>query len=127
MKKKIKIPKSKYFKLQEFNCNDGTPVPEEYYENVQDLMDNLDVIREHFGYPINVNSGYRTPDYNKAIGGAKNSQHLTASAADIRLNVTPSVVQKAIKQLMEDDKIKKGGLGIYSNFTHYDIGRERTW
>tara|TARA_R110000765_G_scaffold423083_1_gene531469 strand:+ start:559 stop:942 length:384 start_codon:yes stop_codon:yes gene_type:complete len=127
MKKKIKIPKSKYFKLQEFNCNDGTPVPEEYYENVQDLMDNLDVIREHFGYPINVNSGYRTPDYNKAIGGAKNSQHLTASAADIRLNVTPSVVQKAIKQLMEDGKIKKGGLGIYSNFTHYDIGRERTW
>tara|TARA_R110002153_G_scaffold100312_1_gene236224 strand:- start:2013 stop:2396 length:384 start_codon:yes stop_codon:yes gene_type:complete len=127
MKKKIKIPKSKYFKLQEFNCNDGTPVPEEYYANVQELMDNLDVIREHFGYPINVNSGYRTPDYNKAIGGAKNSQHLTASAADIRLNVTPSVVQKAIKQLMEDGKIKKGGLGIYSNFTHYDIGRERTW
>tara|TARA_R110000764_G_scaffold2068_3_gene9006 strand:+ start:200 stop:583 length:384 start_codon:yes stop_codon:yes gene_type:complete len=127
MKKKIKTPKSKYFKLEEFNCKDGTPVPEEYYTNVQELMDNLDVIREHFGYPINVNSGYRTPDYNKSIGGAKNSQHLTATAADIRLNVTPSVVQKAIKQLMEDGKIKKGGLGIYSNFTHYDIGKERTW
>jgi len=127
MKKKIKTPKSKYFKLQEFNCNDGTKVPEEYYANLQELMDNLDVLREHLGHPITINSGYRSPDYNKSIGGAQKSQHLTASAADIRLNVTTSIVQKAIKQLMEDGKMKKGGLGIYSNFTHYDIGKERTW
>ena len=47
--KEIKIPKSKHFKLEEFHCKDGTPVPEEYYGNVQKLMDNLEVIREHFG------------------------------------------------------------------------------
>lgn len=127
MKKKINTPKSKYFKLQEFNCNDGTKVPEEYYANVQELMENLDVLREHLGHPITINSGYRSPDHNKSVGGAKKSQHLTASAADIRLNVTTSIVQKAIKQLMEDGEMRKGGLGIYSNFTHYDIGKERTW
>lgn len=127
MKKKINTPKSKYFKLQEFNCKDGTKVPEEYYANVQELMDNLDVLREHLGHPITINSGYRSPDHNKSVGGAQKSQHLTASAADIRLNVTTSIVQKAIKQLMEDGEMKKGGLGIYSNFTHYDIGKERTW
>ena len=125
--KSVKIPSSKHFKIEEFHCNDGTPVPEEFYDNVQELMDNLEVIREHFGYPIKINSGYRTPDYNKKIGGAAKSQHLTASAADIRMNVTPSKVQEGIKELMEEGKIKKGGLGIYANFTHYDIGKHRSW
>ena len=87
----------------------------------------LDEARERAGIPFIINSAYRSPEYNKSVGGAKNSQHLTASAADIRLNVTPSVVQKAIKKLMKDGDMKKGGLGIYSTFTHYDIGKSRTW
>ena len=124
---KDNTPKSKYFKIEEFTCKDGTQVSEEYYDNVQELMDNLDVLREHLGYPIVINSGYRTAEYNKSVGGAKKSQHLTASAADIKINVTPSVVQKAIKKLMKDGDMKKGGLGIYSTFTHYDIGKSRTW
>ena len=124
---KDNTPQSKYFKIEEFACKDGTKVPEEYYDNVQELMDNLDILREHLGYPIIINSGYRTPEYNKSVGGAKKSQHLTASAADIRLNVTPSVVQKSIKKLMNDGDMKKGGLGIYNTFTHYDIGKSRTW
>ena len=57
----------------------------------------------------------------------KKSQHLTASAADIRISVTPSIVQDAIEQLQKDGKIKKGGLGRYATFTHYDIGKYRNW
>ena len=127
--KKVKKPSSKHFKLEEFHCKDGTPVPEEYYENVQELMDNLEVIREHFGgiYPIRINSGYRTPSYNKSVGGAGKSQHLTASAADFRISITPSIVQDTIEQLQKDGKIKKGGLGRYPTFTHYDIGKYRSW
>ena len=126
---KIKKPSSKHFKLKEFACKDGTPVPEEFYGNVQELMNNLEIIREHFGglYPIRINSGYRTPEYNKKVGGAAKSQHLTASAADIRMNITPSVVQDAIEKLQKDEKIKQGGLGRYSVFTHYDIGKYRNW
>ena len=127
--KSVKIPSSKHFKLEEFACKDGTPVPEEFYGNVQELMNNLEVIREHFGglYPIRINSGYRTPEYNKKVGGASKSQHLTASAADIIMSITPSVVQDAIEQLQKDEKIKQGGLGRYSVFTHYDIGKYRNW
>lgn len=127
--KSVKIPSSKHFKLKEFACKDGTPVPEEFYNNVQELMDNLEVIREHFGglYPIRINSGYRTPEYNKKVGGASKSQHLNASAADIIMSITPSVVQDAIEQLQKDEKIKQGGLGRYSVFTHYDIGKYRNW
>ena len=127
--KSVKIPSSKHFKLEEFACKDGTPVPEEFYSNVQELMNNLEVIREHFGglYPIRINSGYRTPEYNKKVGGAAKSQHLTASAADIIMSVTPRIVQEAIEQLQIDEKIKQGGLGRYSVFTHYDIGKYRNW
>jgi zinc D-Ala-D-Ala carboxypeptidase len=40
-------------------------------------------MREHFGKPIFVSSGYRSPELNKAIGGASNSQHCKGEALDI--------------------------------------------
>ena len=43
------------------------------------------------------------------------------------MSITPSVVQDAIEQLQKDEKIKQGGLGRYSVFTHYDIGKYRNW
>jgi zinc D-Ala-D-Ala carboxypeptidase len=43
-------------------------------------------IREHFGVPIYVSSGYRSAALNKKIGGAKNSQHMTGEAMDIDMD-----------------------------------------
>ena len=52
--------------------------------NLEQLVDNvLDPLREKYGKPIRVNSGYRCEALNKAVGGAKTSQHLTGLAADI--------------------------------------------
>ena len=47
----------------------------------------LQPLRDRFG-PIRINSGYRCPELNSAVGGVKNSQHLRGEAADIHL---PSV------------------------------------
>ncbi len=48
------------------------------------LADNvLDPLREAWGRPIIVNSGYRCPELNKAVGGVPTSMHLTGNAADI--------------------------------------------
>ena len=44
----------------------------------------LDPLREAWGAPIIVNSGYRCPELNKAVGGAKASYHMQGMAADIR-------------------------------------------
>lgn len=44
----------------------------------------LNGLRERFGAPIYVNSCYRCPDVNRAVGGAENSYHLQGRAADIR-------------------------------------------
>lgn len=44
----------------------------------------LDPLREAYGRPIIVTSGYRCPELNKAVGGATGSQHMLGQAADIR-------------------------------------------
>jgi uncharacterized protein YcbK (DUF882 family) len=124
------VPKTSHFSVNEFNCNDGTKVPTEYYGNVQALMNQLEIIRTALGNkPIKINSGYRTQSYNTKVGGKPASMHLVAKAADIVVTgVTPAQVQAKIKQLMDDGKIKAGGIGKYPGFTHYDIrGVYKTW
>lgn len=60
--------------------------PPEVVQNLKLLCENvLEYIRVRFSKPITVNSGYRGPKLNKAIGGAKNSQHMTGQAADIEI------------------------------------------
>lgn len=58
---------------------DGTPI----YWNILYTIERLDRIREEWGSPIIVTSGYRPPALNKAVGGSRTSSHLTGMAADI--------------------------------------------
>lgn len=117
------------FSLKEFECNDGTPVPQKYIANVKELAQNLQVLRDEINLPISINSGYRHPFYNKQIGGAKFSQHLTASASDIVVrDMTPKKVAKTILKLIKSGKMKEGGVGLYNGFVHYDIrGTKARW
>lgn len=56
----------------------------EIVSNLEKLIDNiLDPLRERFGKPIYVNSGYRCPALNKAVNGSKTSHHVKGLAADI--------------------------------------------
>lgn len=62
---------------------DNTPT-EEVKENLKALIENvLDPLREAYGKPIYVNSGYRCPALNKAVGGVNTSEHQSGRAADI--------------------------------------------
>lgn len=117
------------FNLPEFACNDGTPVPAELLGNVKELAKNLQVLRNALGESIRVNSGYRTPAYNKKIGGVSNSQHLQAKAADIVVkSKTPVQLAAAIESLISYGMMKQGGIGIYPGFVHYDIrGEKARW
>ena len=78
----------KYFTISEL-CKsrpgyDNTPT-EEIKANLQHLIDKvLDPMREANGKAVNLTSGYRSPAYNAAIGGAKNSQHMKGQAADLQ-------------------------------------------
>ena len=61
---------------------DNTPSKEELKE-LHRLADYLDRVREAYGAPIHVSSGYRSYRLNKAVGGKPNSQHLKGQAADL--------------------------------------------
>jgi uncharacterized protein YcbK (DUF882 family) len=119
-----------HFWLHEFDCKDGTPVPDEYVLHVYRLAEQLEVLREALGgSPMRITSGYRSPSHNKKVKGGKRSQHLLAKAADITVaGVDAPFVYATAKRLIREGKMMKGGLGRYSSFTHYDIrGRNARW
>lgn len=58
-------------------------IPDNLRPNAVRLMDYLDKVREAYGAPIIVSSGYRSEDLNGAVGGATNSQHMQGLAADL--------------------------------------------
>lgn len=67
------------------------PTPE-HIENMKVLAEKIfQPIREHFGVPIYITSGYRSAALNKKIGGSRNSQHLTGEAMDIDMDGHPHV------------------------------------
>lgn len=81
----------KYFTIEEL-CQSTTAdrkgidnrCSNEIAANLTALVDNvLDPLRIWYGKPITVNSGYRCPVLNKAVGGAATSQHMSGQAADI--------------------------------------------
>ena len=117
------------FSLSEFDYKDGTELPTSLLPNVLDLADNLQVLRDYLGVPISINSAYRTLEYNRKIGGATNSQHLLAKAADIVVeSKSPEQVANIIKFLISEGKMVQGGLKAYKTFTHYDIrGYKARW
>ena len=63
---------------------DNTP-SEEVINNLKLVATKVfEPLREGLGQPIRISSGYRSPKINKAIGGAKNSQHITGEALDLQ-------------------------------------------
>lgn len=110
---------SKNFRIREFRSRDGADVlfidPE--------LVDVLQAIRSHFGRAVTINSGYRTHRHNQAVGGAKQSQHLYGTAADI---VVSGVKPKAVAEYAETLLPDSGGIGIYSWGIHVDTRSEKS-
>lgn len=104
------------FKVREFRCRDGSDA----IMIDQTLVVLLQAIREHFGKPITITSGYRTAAHNTAVGGAKSSQHLLGRAADIQVaDTTVEAVAAYAESLMPD----WGGVGRYP----VKAGRAKGW
>jgi uncharacterized protein YcbK (DUF882 family) len=121
---------SKNFSLTEFASKDGAETPADVLENLRKLAQNLEVIRAHFGNkPIKINSGYRSPAHNKKVNGKPGSLHMTGKAADFVITgFTPKQIAAELDKLIAAKKISQGGIGIYPNFTHYDIrGKKARW
>jgi len=87
-------------------------------------LDKLQALRDRLAVPLIVNSAYRSPDYNRRVGGAKHSMHLQGAAFDISMaNHDPKAFEAAARA------VGLTGFGFYprQNFMHIDIGRARLW
>lgn len=114
-----------YFDTKEFESKDGQPSP--YGETVvhRELIVRLNAIRSRFGKPIIVNSGYRSPEHNKAVGGVKNSFHVQGLAADVRPEDLKDLPEL---QKIADELNPHGGVGFYNTFVHVDVrGVKSRW
>lgn len=84
------------------------PTPE-HIENFKLLASKIfQPIREHFGIPIHISSGYRSAALNKAIGGSKTSQHCSGEAIDIDMDgtsITNAAIFNYIKDNLEFDQL----------------------
>lgn len=62
----------------------NVPEDDDIIDNINYTIKRLDDIRQRYGSPIRINSGYRCPELNKAVGGKPNSQHLKGEAVDLK-------------------------------------------
>lgn len=114
--KSVKL--SENFTSKEFDCKGKGCCNKTLID--EKLIDILQKIRNHFGKPITINSGYRCKTHNKKIGGAGRSKHMDGTAADIKVkDVTPAEVAKFA------ESIGVLGIGLYETdkdgyFVHID-------
>jgi len=116
------------FSKYEFDCKCGCEMPDSVFENVKKVAQQLQKVRDIIFEPIKINSGYRCPSHNKAVGGASRSQHLLGTASDIVVSqYNPNETYGLLDSFMGKE-ILQGGLGSYNTFTHYDIrGNKARW
>ena len=109
----------KYFTYKEFDSPD---VQGSGQMMSKELLSKLDMVREEFGKPIHINSGYRTEDHNKKVGGTPNSSHIKGLAADI--SCKNSVDRFKLIDLFINHRITR--IGVADTFIHVDIDKDKS-
>ena len=103
----------KYFSISEMTRSDtarrlgidNTP-SDEIKKNLTLFINTvLDPIREDWGSPIIVSSGYRCPELNKAVGGAKTSGHQYGFCADLQVKTDLRKFSCFVKDWMKNHKM----------------------
>ena len=103
---------SEHFSLGELTKSNSHPevynIPShEAIENLKRVCGWLEVLRLRAGTPIRINSGYRSPQLNKRIGGVPTSNHLTGCAVDIRVKDMEQLIRYAAILLDYADESKQ--------------------
>jgi hypothetical protein len=109
-----------------FGLNTDPPV--ELWQGAIRLWKTVDQLRDICQSRIAITSAYRSPAYNRAIGGANESWHTRFLAADlIPLDITPKQLHWFASEFRAAGNFK-GGIGLYRTFVHIDVrGRNANW
>ena len=96
----------------------------------------LDEIRDRLREPVRITSAYRSPMYNRAVGGERMSYHLIFQALDSTCRRGPTVFAAVARELRGTrfklpgggSFVWRGGIGVYPSFVHIDTrGRDANW
>lgn len=122
----------KYFSIEEMCKTDHKGIqniPNDIQKNNLTILINecLDKIRESYGGPINVSSGFRCAKLNEAVGGAKTSQHERGQAADLKCADNKKLIQIIEKLGIYDQLIYEYGTDTQPGWVHvsYNKGKNR--
>ena len=92
----------------------------EVRDNIKALVDEvLQPLRDAWGGPLFINSGYRCPELNKAVGGVATSQHVTGCAADVGVT-DPYALAKLVKKM----KLDVDQMILYPDFLHLSYKKD---
>jgi uncharacterized protein YcbK (DUF882 family) len=123
------------FRVKEFACHDGADTVLVSPETVA-ILEEVRAYYRRNGHPratVVINSGYRTPSWNRRIGGALRSEHVIGRAVDFVVRdpgsgiVSPYKVYRDLNSGVILGRPHRGGLGLYRTFTHIDTGTNRRW
>lgn len=106
-----------HFKPHEFRSHDGA---ESLILDVR-LLDGLEELRKLVNAPIHINSGFRSVEWNREIGGEPNSHHTHGRAADITISgFKPDEIARFAERVQV---FRNGGIGVYpqKGFVHVDV------
>lgn len=119
---------SRNFKYSEFSKSDTAArlhlnnaiTDWEVRDNIKALVEDvLQPLRDAWGGPIFINSGYRSPEVNKAVGGVETSQHTKGMAADCGCTDPYALAKLAKKMRLDYDQ-----MGIYPSFVHLSYRKD---
>lgn len=108
----------------------NVPTDFKVWQNLDSLVGCiLDPLCNRFGHPILVISGYRHPELNMLLGGAKNSQHMTGEAADIGAGLNNQAVFNYINQYFDFDQLIEYNCyaWIHVSRRFYGDNRKEVW
>jgi uncharacterized protein YcbK (DUF882 family) len=132
------LPDGMHFRVEEFASHDGVPYPEEWADQWAELVGLCDAIRERWGSPLYVVSGYRTPEHNAALVDADDARgshqvasgsfHVSGQAADLRperADQVPALLELVLAMHDAGQLPALGGCASYpeSCWVHVDTGR----
>jgi uncharacterized protein YcbK (DUF882 family) len=109
----------KYFEYEEFDSPD---VQGSGQLMDPKLLEMIDEVREIYGKPIRINSGYRTEAHNRKVGGVDSSSHIKGLAIDVSCTRSDD----RFKMLTALIEVGFNRIGVAGSFIHVDIDKDKS-
>mgnify|MGYP005989571497 FL=1 len=109
----------KYFEYEEFDSPD---VQGSGQLMDPKLLEMIDEVREIYGKPIRINSGYRTEAHNRKVGGVDSSSHIKGLAIDVSCTKSDD----RFKMLTALIEVGFNRIGVAGSFIHVDIDKDKS-